>query len=122
MNKYYVDGSGWNGEESKACVVLRDQYNQFNKSVKICIYKFELTNNEAEYYALIEALKYAIRGDEIYTDSQLVVHQVSGQWKINFPHLRNLVNIVHKLQREGVKILWIPRNYNYAGKVLEGKI
>ncbi len=54
----------------------------------------EMTNNQAEYHALIEGLK-AI-GDwkpalvEIYLDSKLVVEQIKGQYKIKDPELQRL--------------------------------
>jgi ribonuclease HI len=58
-----------------------------------------LTNNEAEYLTLIEALQEladGIRkngGDprdcsvEVRGDSQLVIRQVEGRWKVHEPHL-----------------------------------
>lgn len=52
------------------------------------------TNNQAEYLALIEGLK-AIKDWEpdrleIYLDSNLVVQQVNGKWKVKEPELKNL--------------------------------
>jgi ribonuclease HI len=53
------------------------------------------TNNQAEYHALIEALKIVDRTfpHDILTirmDSELVRNQVSGRWKIKDPELRKL--------------------------------
>lgn len=52
------------------------------------------TNNEAEYQALIAGLELAIEQGvtelEVLIDSQLVVSQVSGDWKIRKEHLRPL--------------------------------
>lgn len=52
------------------------------------------TNNQAEYYALIEGLKTARewRPDrlEIYLDSKLVVEQVKGVYKIKDTELQRL--------------------------------
>jgi len=119
----YIDGSGWNGKESKVCIAERDEFNQYNKNVKIIRYEYQLTNNEAEYYALIEALKHVKSGDIIYTDSQLILGQLFHNWKINYEHLRNLVNIVKAFlnieEKKEVKIIQIPREQNYAGKVLD---
>jgi ribonuclease HI len=52
------------------------------------------TNNEAEYYALIEGLK-ALREWkpdrlEIYMDSKLVVEQLKGVYKVKKPELQRL--------------------------------
>jgi ribonuclease HI len=54
----------------------------------------QMTNNQAEYHALIEGLK-AVREwrpdrVEIYLDSKLVVEQVKGQYKIKEPELQKL--------------------------------
>lgn len=52
------------------------------------------TNNEAEYQALIAGLELALEAGvtdlEIFMDSQLVVSQVKGEWKIRKEHLRAL--------------------------------
>jgi len=119
MTKYYVDGSGWNGKESKFCVVQRDEYNQFNYHNYIAKLEFQLTNNEAEYYALIFALLRARPNDEIYMDSQLIINQVTGNWKINYEHLRRLREVAKKIMPENVKLIWVPREKNNAGVILE---
>jgi ribonuclease HI len=61
-----------------------------------------ITNNEAEYLALINALEDAaatLRGQkmdprharlEVRGDSQLVLKQLGGQWKVKMPHLQPL--------------------------------
>lgn len=52
------------------------------------------TNNEAEYKALIAGLELAaakgVTELEVFMDSQLVVSQVKGEWKIKSDHLRQL--------------------------------
>jgi ribonuclease HI len=52
------------------------------------------TNNVAEYKALIEGLDLAIRKGvtdlQVFMDSQLVVSQVKGEWKIKNDRLRSL--------------------------------
>lgn len=54
----------------------------------------EATNNVAEYKALIAGLELALeRGVsdiEVMIDSELVVSQISGEWKIKNDRLRNL--------------------------------
>jgi ribonuclease HI len=65
-----------------------------------------VTNNEAEYRTLIEALErlLTVTADQlprarvtIYSDSQLLVNQVNGQWKIKKPELFTLRNRVVEL-------------------------
>jgi len=120
MTVFYVDGSGWNGKESKWCVIIRINGDKYSLQNKIFRCNEELTNNEVEYYALIEALKIAISGDIIYSDSQLVVNQFNDKWKINYSHLRKLKDIAKRLIRNKfVKVCWIPREKNFAGRILE---
>ncbi len=53
------------------------------------------TNNVAEYQGLIRgltaAVEFAPAKVEIYADSQLMVRQVLGQYKVKAPHLKPLV-------------------------------
>ena len=53
-----------------------------------------ITNNKAEYKALIEALEYCIQGfyaePHIYTDSELVTSQLDGSYKTKDPELKSL--------------------------------
>lgn len=52
------------------------------------------TNNEAEYLAIIAAIEYLreIRAKEadFYLDSELVVRQLNGQYKVKEPRLQSL--------------------------------
>jgi ribonuclease HI len=52
------------------------------------------TNNEAEYRALLRALdaaeRYGFRRLRIHSDSQLLVRQIQGQYRVNSPQLRAL--------------------------------
>jgi len=54
----------------------------------------QATNNVAEYSALIEALKLAVeRGAddvEIFADSELVVRQIEGRYRVKNPNLKPL--------------------------------
>ncbi len=78
------------------------------------------TNNVAEYLAVIEALKLAKRLGEkkikIYSDSQLVVNQILGKFKIRQSHLRELYN---KVKEIGVdfEIEYIRREKNVADRL-----
>ena len=52
------------------------------------------TNNFAEYSALLAALEFAIskghRGLRVVSDSELMVKQIKGQYRVNSPELRPL--------------------------------
>ncbi len=73
------------------------------------------TNNVAEYYALIAALDYAaasgIRRLRVYSDSQLIVNQIKGIYKVKHPDLRPLHERAKKQAAtlETFTIQYVPR-------------
>jgi acyl dehydratase/ribonuclease HI len=76
------------------------------------------TNNVAEYYALIAALDYAaasgIKRLRVYSDSQLIVNQIKGLYKVKHPDLRPLHERAKK-QAAGLEtftITYVPREQN----------
>ena len=79
-----------------------------------------LTNNEAEYKALLKALEVAKENDEILTDSQLLVGQLTKNYKVKAENLIPLYKQAKEMMgRKRVKLTWIPREQNLAGKILE---
>src|SRR5579863_3565905 len=76
------------------------------------------TNNVAEYYALIAALDYAaangIRRLRVYSDSQLIVNQIKGLYKVKHPDLRPLHERAKKQAAtlEAFTIQYVPREQN----------
>lgn len=77
------------------------------------------TNNEAEWLALIKALEYAnetpmIASDtvHIYSDSQLVVGQVTKRYKVKSPKLialqRKALHLIDSIP-SCITITWVPR-------------
>ena len=95
------------------------------------------TNNEAEYLAVIHALKeliiYELTNYEIliHSDSMLVVEQLNGNWKINYEHLQTLNYMIKKLIEKFVKvtIIHVSRNnsllenaHNLAQVVLKNEL
>ena len=82
-----------------------------------------ITNNQAEYLAIISALKKYVDSEEdilIYSDSKNTVNQLNHEYAINNERLRDLAReawlIIGKIPK--LTILWIPRNENLAGKML----
>jgi len=61
----------------------------------------EMTNNQAEYHALIEGLKTVKEWKpdrlEIYLDSKLVVEQIQGRYKTKEPELQRLLTEAMRL-------------------------
>lgn len=77
------------------------------------------TNNQAEYKALIKALELlrdlgASRA-KIFSDSQLLVKQLRGEYKVRNPELKKLFNEVKKREKffESIEYKHIPREKNY---------
>lgn len=63
----------------------------------------ETTNNVAEYTAVIRCLEYLLANNietetiDFLLDSELVVKQVKGEYKIKKPHLQKLHLTIHRL-------------------------
>ncbi len=76
------------------------------------------TNNQAEYRAIITVLEKILPLDadeiELRSDSELIVKQIKGQYRVKKESLRSLYQRVKQLQGKlkGFKIKHIPRQYN----------
>jgi len=84
----------------------------------------EYTNNELEYKALLEAIKYTNKKYptsriRYIGDSKLVIGQVWKGWKINHEHLLLLNDRVFDIIKEHAKSKWVRRDFNLAGIHLE---
>ena len=84
------------------------------------------TNNELEYLALLYALGYIrdkYKGEKviIYSDSQLMVNQMNGKWRVTTPNLVALHEKCSSMITHKIKLKWISRKFNLAGHVLEKK-
>jgi len=120
--RVYTDGSGcrpdgkgsgfaWvreNGSEPKIIRVFRQD---------------GLTNNQAEYKAILSALQSAPQAStvEILTDSENTCFQLKGERRVKDPELAALhgqVREVIEKSRLNVSFTWIPRRDNKAGKLI----
>jgi len=76
------------------------------------------SNNVAEYEALLHALRYALkrgaRRVRIFSDSELVVKQMSGQYRVKHPDMQSLHRQAQDLRRrlEHVDISHVRRAQN----------
>jgi len=113
MTSLYFDGSSKNPGKSGAGIYIKEL--DISKSKYLGPM---LTNNEAEYMALIFGLEVAkslsIKELNVYGDSKLVIMQSQGLWKINHEHLRKLNKQVKDLSSSFDKITFnhIPREEN----------
>jgi ribonuclease HI len=121
MKEFYTDGAGTLfPEEQKASICIVTKLEDKTTSETVQNLEGRVTSNEAEYEAIIVALQEAVDGDTIYTDSQLVVGQVTMGWKVRAGNLRALNERAKSLLAgKKVNIKWIPREKNLAGKKLE---
>ena len=111
----YVDGSG--GANSGYGYFVKETVESFYEK------KSNLTNNQAEYLAIISALKKYVDSNEeiiIYSDSKNTVNQLNHEFAINNEELRNLAREAWGLvgKFSNLSIVWVPRKENLAGKML----
>jgi len=85
------------------------------------------TNNVAEYAALLAALTHARRLGiarlTLYSDSELLVRQLSGHYRVKAAHLVPLYLQVLKLRRgiPGLTVRHVPREQNRAADALANR-
>ena len=124
----YVDGaSSGNPGDSGAGMVISDGNGA--EIYRGSFYLGKMTNNMAEYEALLRGLQKALElgAQEItaYTDSLLIANQVLGKYKINNEILREYVVKVRKIigNFDHFTIQYTPREQNrIADKLAKGGI
>jgi ribonuclease HI len=113
----YIDGASKGNPGKGACAaILYDEKGKIIAEEGLVLGR--CTNNFAEYSALKLAIDIAKRyGTEnltVFSDSQLVVRQINGQYSIKNPELKKLYDIVMK-EKNSFKffnIEYIPRAKN----------
>lgn len=113
----FVDGgSRGNPGEAGFGVVLQTTGGEIIREIQG--YLGESTNNVAEYRALIAALETArqmgCKRIRVFSDSQLIVSQVRGFYRVTAAHLLPLYQQVQSLIREfaSFSITYVPREQN----------
>lgn len=125
--KIFIDGASRGNPGQAACAVVL-----FNQNGEIVMeegrYLGKCTNNFAEYNALILALSisHKISADnlEIFSDSELLVKQFNGEYKIKD---KELLNLMLKIKKEtsrftSISLSYIPRKMNFHADKLVNKI
>lgn len=113
MLTVYTDGaSSGNPGDAGIGVVI---YENGKLIAKIGRYIGKTTNNIAEYTAVLEAVKYlsrkGIKEAEVRCDSQLLVRQMTGEYKIKDKNIKRIVSQVNNY-RIKLKYIYIPRERN----------
>jgi ribonuclease HI len=121
----YTDGASRNnpGESGAGVYILQDG----EPFKKIARYLGTTTNNVAEYTAAIIGLEHAVkvgaRRVSLFADSELLVKQINGQYKVKNEGLKPL----HAKAREliarigSVAVQYIPREQNKEADALANK-
>ncbi len=115
--KIYTDGSslGNPGKSSYSFIILKDGKIIIKKKGELGI----KTNNQAEYIAVIEALKEALRNGfknvDIYSDSLLLINQINGKYKVKSENIKNLFMEINRLKErfESISFNYISRDNEF---------
>src|SRR6516225_9229795 len=117
----YVDG-GSHGNPGPAGigVLIRDAQGE---TVRIAKWIGRQDNNVAEYIALLEALQHAVNANaralRVFSDSQIVVKQMNGEYFCRSPRLHSLNWVCRKLARSlEFSIAHIRREENHEANEL----
>ena len=122
-NVYTDGGARGNPGPAASAFVIKDQL--LNKIAAGSKYLGGATNNIAEYQGLIQALTWfnhnsnlLVKDDSIvfHLDSQLIVNQMLGKYKIKQPHLQKLHNLSQNLASQlniSIDYTYIPRLKNH---------
>ena len=109
-------GSRGNPGPASYGVVVRNERGEIVAKLKKYIGR--MTNNVAEYYGLIAALDYAqshgLRDLRVESDSELLVQQMRGHYKVKSPDLRPLFERAKKMSQtfESFRIDHVYREQN----------
>lgn len=109
-------GSRGNPGPSGFGVYIEDEHGR--KLAELSEYLGIRTNNFAEYSGLLAALEFALRYDHlqlrVISDSELMVKQIKGQYKVKSPDLRPLYEEAKRRIRglESFQIQHVLRNKN----------
>ena len=115
-------GSRGNPGPASYGVVMRNERGEIVAKLKK--YIGPMTNNVAEYYGLIAALDYAqsngVRALRIESDSELLVQQMRGHYKVKSPDLRPLFERAKKMSQtfESFRIDHVYREQNTEADAL----
>ena len=118
-----VDGAS-RGNPGPAGIGAVVEFEDGTPSRELSAYIGETTNNVAEYRALLMALEEAGRHEAqsitVYSDSELLVRQLNGEYKVKAAHLRPLHLEVRQRLRAfpSARIMHVVREENRRADLL----
>lgn len=121
----FTDGASRNnpGEAGAGIFIVQDSV----PIEKITRYLGRTTNNVAEYTAAIIGLEHAVKlrasSIKLYADSELLVRQLNGQYKVRNEGLKPLFAKVKELIAKigSVEVQYIPREQNKEADALANR-
>ncbi|MGB9561467.1 MAG: ribonuclease HI family protein [bacterium] len=117
----YIDGASKGNPGPSGIGILIDDGSSIRE------YSFYIgtrTNNETEYIALITALEKALslglKNIKLFSDSELLVNQMNGKYKIKSKNIIQLAIKAQELKRrfESIEIVQISRELNKKANAL----
>ena len=128
MNKIFINTDGGSRGNPGPAAIGVVFYDEGGKQIHSCReYIGEGTNNEAEYRAIIKALQVLLQSkwfaenniaDKMVVcrlDSQLVVEQINGNYKIKQDHLKDFMVTIRSMIEQmhlNISFVHIPREQN----------
>ncbi len=111
--KIYTDGAsrGNPGPASAAYVITKKDGSVLNEGAE---FLGRTTNNRAEYMAVIKALEmtknYTNGRVKVFSDSNLLVRQLQGEWRVRSDNIRPLFKKVKELTKNFGSVSFSHRN------------
>ena len=117
----YVDGGSHGNPGPSGIGVIIQALD--GETIRIAKWIGHQDNNVAEYLALLEALQHAVavnaRTRHVYSDSEVIVKQMTGEYACRSPRLHSLNWTCRKLARSvEFSIAHIPREDNHEANRL----
>ena len=118
----YTDGAA-RGNPGKAAIGFSIYSTKGKRLTESSTYIGTATNNIAEYRAIIAALTaaHSLSHGAItcHSDSQLVISQLKGAWKVKQQHIKNLCAQVKRLEQQfsSVSYCHVPRENPHIMRV-----
>jgi ribonuclease HI len=113
----FIDGAS-RGNPGEAGFGIHARTGSGEERAALYGYLGQATNNVAEYQALIHALRWALdRGERrvrVFSDSELVVRQIEGRYKVKHPDMvplhREATSLLQRFEEAAVN--HVPREQN----------
>ncbi len=113
----YTDGASRNNPGKGACAFVFVLNGQI--IYKEAHFLGDITNNQAEYQGLIRALDKAIEytrwNVKVFSDSQLLIKQMSEEWRVKDPMIKILYREASEKERgiQNIEYFHVPRTNKF---------